>query len=54
MPIIFVTGHSDIPITVEAMKAGAVEFLTKPHSEEKLLQAIRSALREFLAHPFSK
>ena len=34
MPIIFITGHGDIPITVQAMKAGAVEFLTKPFSDE--------------------
>ena len=44
MPIIFVTGHGDIPITVQAMKAGAVEFLTKPFSDEVLLSAIRNAL----------
>ncbi len=44
MPIIFITGHGDIPITVQAMKAGAVEFLTKPFSEEVLLKAIRQAL----------
>ena len=44
MPIIFITGHGDIPITVQAMKAGAVEFLTKPFSDEILLNAIRNAL----------
>ena len=44
MPIIFITGHGDIPITVQAMKAGAVEFLTKPFSNDSLLRAIRSAL----------
>jgi len=44
MPIIFITGHGDIPITVQAMKAGAVEFLTKPFSDEMLLNAIRNAL----------
>jgi FixJ family two-component response regulator len=44
MPIIFITGHRDIPITVQAMKAGAVEFLTKPFSDEILLNAIRNAL----------
>lgn len=44
MPIIFITGHGNIPITVQAMKAGAVEFLTKPFSDEILLSAIRKAL----------
>jgi FixJ family two-component response regulator len=45
MPIIFITGHGDIPMTVRAMKAGAVEFLTKPFSDEALLTAIRQALQ---------
>ena len=44
MPIIFLTGHGDIPMTVQAMKAGAVEFLTKPFSDESLLTAIRNAI----------
>jgi FixJ family two-component response regulator len=44
MPIIFITGHGDIPMTVQAMKGGAVEFLTKPFGEEALLSAIRLAL----------
>lgn len=44
MPIIFITGHGDIPMTVQAMKAGAVEFLTKPFRDEALLTAIRDAL----------
>jgi FixJ family two-component response regulator len=44
MPIIFITGHGDIPMTVQAMKAGAVEFLTKPFSDEVLLSAIRVAI----------
>ncbi len=44
MPIIFITGHGDIPATVQAMKAGAVEFLTKPISNEALLSAVRSSL----------
>ena len=44
MPIIFITGHGDIPTTVQAMKAGAVEFLTKPFAEHVLLDAIRSAV----------
>ena len=45
MPIIFITGHGDIPMTVRAMKAGAIEFLTKPFSDEALLNAIRQALQ---------
>jgi len=44
MPIIFITGHGDVPMTVQAMKAGAVEFLTKPFRDDVLLDAIRSAL----------
>jgi FixJ family two-component response regulator len=44
MPIIFITGHGDIPTTVQAMKAGAVEFLTKPFKEEDLVGAIRQAI----------
>jgi FixJ family two-component response regulator len=44
MPIIFITGYGDVPMTVEAMKAGAIEFLTKPFREEVLLNAIRNAL----------
>ena len=44
LPIIFLTGHGDIPMSVQAMKAGAVDFLTKPVSREKLLIAIRSAI----------
>lgn len=44
MPIIFITGHGDVPMTVRAMKAGAVEFLTKPFSGDVLLEAIRQAL----------
>ena len=44
MPIIFITGCGDIPTTVQAMKAGAVEFLTKPYDGEVLLRAIRGAL----------
>jgi FixJ family two-component response regulator len=44
LPIIFITGHGDIPMTVRAMKAGAVEFLTKPFDDELLLGAIASAL----------
>jgi FixJ family two-component response regulator len=44
MPIIFITGHADVPMTVKAMKAGAVEFLTKPVAEDVLLNAIGSAI----------
>jgi len=44
MPIIFITGYGDVPMTVKAMKAGAVEFLTKPFSAEVLLGAIQSAI----------
>ncbi|MFZ0308498.1 MAG: response regulator [Candidatus Sulfotelmatobacter sp.] len=44
MPIIFITGHGDVPMTVQAMKAGAVEFLTKPLNDDVLLTAIRAAL----------
>ena len=44
MPIIFITGYGDIPMTVKAMKAGAVEFLTKPLSHDALLSAIKNAL----------
>lgn len=44
MPIIFITGHGDVRMTVQAMKAGAVEFLTKPFDDEVLLTAIRQAI----------
>ena len=44
MPIIFITGHADVPMTVKAMKAGAVEFLTKPVAEAVLINAIGSAI----------
>jgi FixJ family two-component response regulator len=44
MPIIFITGHGDVPMTVRAMKAGAVEFLTKPFGDDALLSAIRNAI----------
>lgn len=45
LPIIFITGHGDVPMTVRAMKAGAVEFLTKPYGDDVLLAAIRQALQ---------
>ena len=44
MPIIFITGYGDVPMTVQATKAGAVEFLTKPFDDEVLLSAIRNAI----------
>ena len=49
MPIIFITGHGDVPMTVQAMKAGAVEFLTKPFDDEVLLGAIRHAIKRSMA-----
>jgi FixJ family two-component response regulator len=45
IPIIFITGHGDIPMSVQAMKAGAVEFLTKPFRDQALLDAIRAAIQ---------
>ena len=44
IPIIFITGHGDIPMSVQAMKSGAVEFLTKPFREQELLDAVRRAI----------
>ena len=44
MPIIFISGYGDVPMTVRAMKAGAVEFLTKPFDDDVLLDAIRGAI----------
>jgi FixJ family two-component response regulator len=44
IPIIFITGHGDIPMSVKAMKAGAIEFLTKPLREQDVLDAVRAAL----------
>ena len=49
MPIIFITGHGDVPMTVQAMKGGAVEFLTKPFDDEVLLEAIRDAIKRSAA-----
>jgi FixJ family two-component response regulator len=45
IPIIFITGHGDIPMSVQAMKAGAIEFLTKPFRDQVLLDAIRQAIQ---------
>jgi FixJ family two-component response regulator len=47
IPIIFITGHGDIPMTVKAMKAGAVEFLTKPFRDQDLLDAVQVALESW-------
>jgi len=44
LPVIFVTGHGDVPMTVRAMKAGAVEFLTKPFDDQALLDAVHAAI----------
>ena len=44
IPIIFITGHGDIPMSVRAMKAGAIEFLTKPFRDEDLLNAVEQAI----------
>lgn len=49
MPIIFVTGHADVPTTVRAMKAGAVEFFTKPFGDDAILGAIGSAIKRSCA-----
>lgn len=49
MPIIFITGHGDVPMTVQAMKAGAVEFLTKPFDDQVLLSAIKHAIKRSAA-----
>jgi RNA polymerase sigma factor (sigma-70 family) len=49
IPIVFLTGHGDIPMSVRAMKAGAVEFLTKPFRDQDLLDAVRIALERDLA-----
>ena len=46
LPVIFITGHGDIPMSVRAMKAGAVEFLTKPFREQELLEAIERAIKQ--------
>ena len=50
IPIIFITGHGDIPMTVKAMKAGAIEFLTKPFRDQDLLDAIQVAHRASPLH----
>ena len=50
LPIIFITGHGDIPMSVEAMKAGAVEFLTKPFHDQTLLDAVQRAIQQDVAN----
>ena len=50
LPIIFITGHGDIPMSVEAMKAGAVEFLTKPFRDQTLLDAVQKAIQQDVAN----
>jgi FixJ family two-component response regulator len=49
LPVVFLTGHGDVPTSVSAMKAGAVDFLTKPFDEAELLHAVRQALRQHAA-----
>jgi FixJ family two-component response regulator len=46
MPIVFITGHGDVPMSVQAMKKGASDFLIKPFDEEELLQAVRNAVEK--------
>ncbi|MEE3627154.1 response regulator [Nitrospirillum sp. BR 11752] len=50
IPVVFITGHGDIPMSVRAMKAGAIEFLTKPFKEQDLLDAIYAGLAKSAAH----
>ena len=50
IPIVFLTGHGNIPASVKAMKAGAVEFLTKPFDEDELLRAVQEALERDRSH----
>jgi FixJ family two-component response regulator len=49
IPIVFITGHGDIPMSVQAMKGGAVEFLTKPFRDQQILDAIQAAIEKDLA-----
>src|SRR6185436_9418506 len=50
VPIIFLTGHGDIPMSVQAMRAGAVDFLTKPVRDQALLDAVATAVERDIAH----
>ena len=50
IPIVFITGHGDIPMSVKGMKAGAIDFLTKPFTKKKLLDAIRQAISKNKIH----
>lgn len=50
MPIVFITAYGDIPMSVKAMKTGAIDFLTKPFDEEDLLKAVQEALKKDIAH----
>ena len=50
MPIVFITGHGDIPMSVKAMKTGAIDFLTKPFDEEDFLKAVQEALKKDIAN----
>jgi FixJ family two-component response regulator len=50
LPIVFITGHGDIPMSVQAMKGGAIEFLTKPFRDQDLLDAIQSGLEQDRSH----
>jgi FixJ family two-component response regulator len=50
LPIIFITGYGDVPMSVQAMKRGAIEFLTKPFRQQELLDAIYSALAQDQVH----
>jgi FixJ family two-component response regulator len=51
LPVIFITGHGDIPTTVQAMKAGAIDFLTKPYVPSRLIEMIHSALARSQSFP---
>ena len=50
MPVVFITGHGDIPMSVKAMKRGAIDFLSKPFDEEDLLTAVQEALKKDIAN----